>query len=212
MLSLHEITMGWDDQPPLLSSFSLTIQKGEIAVLQGPSGCGKSTLLSVIAGTQSPHLKVTGDIFLAGRALTGVAVENRQIGLLFQEALLFPHMSVGDNIGFGLPQGISRRIRQEQIEHALMIAGLSNFSDRDPASLSGGQKARVATMRVMLSRPDALLMDESFAALDPALRQQFGQFVADQVKAHDIPALLISHHEDDKAFATGPVIEWPASG
>ncbi len=209
MLSLHDITMGWEDQPPLLSSFSLTIQKGEIAVLQGPSGCGKSTLLGVIAGTHPPQLNVTGDILLAGRSLTNVAVEQRKIGLLFQEALLFPHMSVGDNIGFGLPQGMARSIRQDSIHQALTIAGLSGFEDRDPASLSGGQKARVAMMRAMLSRPDALLMDESFAALDPALRQQFGQFVADQVTAHNIPALLISHHEDDKAFATGPVILWP---
>lgn len=207
-LSLHQISLSWPNQP-LIQSFSLTIPKGKITVLQGPSGCGKSTLLSAIAGTYDPRLSIKGDILLDERQLNHLAPQQRRIGILFQDALLFPHLTVAQNLGFGLPSHYSRSTRQKAISQALNDAGLSEYGDRDPAHLSGGQKARIAMMRAMLSEPKALLMDESFASLDPALRSQFGQFVATQIERRQIPALLISHHEEDKVFATGEVIYWP---
>ena len=209
MLSLSDVSLRWQHNGYLLQNFSLAVQSGEIAVLQGPSGCGKSTLLSVIAGTNVPSLTVSGEVTLNGKSILGLPAEQRHIAILFQEALLFPHLTIADNLGFGLPAGLSRKARHDAINDALQKADMAQFADADPATLSGGQKARIAMMRAMLSSPDALLMDESFASLDPHLRQQFGRFVSNEVRSRAIPALLISHHEDDKEFATGPVIHWP---
>ena len=213
MLHLKHITMQWQTHknPPLLSDFSLTIDAGTITVLQGPSGCGKSTLLSAIAGTAPTELELRGEIILGGTDLTSLPPEKRQIGILFQEALLFPHLTVGDNLAFGIPPSVSRADRKKAIHSALAQADMADYGNADPAILSGGQKARIAMMRAMLSAPKLLLMDESFAALDPELRQQFGRFVSEQIEMRKIPALLISHHEDDRRFATGAVVKWPSS-
>ena len=207
-LTLHHLGLSWPEAS-LLNDFSFTIARGEIAVIQGPSGCGKSTLLSAIAGTAPAQLTITGDITLDHDSLLSHPPERRGIAILFQEALLFPHLNVAQNLGFGLPAGLTKQQREEAINEALDAANLTGYGRRDPAELSGGQKARIAMMRAMLSAPKALLMDESFASLDPELRGQFGQFVADRIRKQNIPALLISHHEDDKAFATGQVIYWP---
>lgn len=207
-LELKELSIGWPDLA-LLSAFSLTVSAGEIAMIQGPSGCGKSTLLSAIAGTSDPQLQITGDIYLNGTLLNQAPPQQRRIAILFQEALLFPHLTVAENLAFGLADGLSRSARQMAVIEALQQADLTGYGDKDPAHLSGGQKARIAMMRAMLCHPHALLMDESFASLDPSLRSQFGQFVADKIAETKIPALLISHHEDDRQFATGKVIHWP---
>ena len=218
MLHLQHITMTWASQDkalsqkaPLLSDFSLTIDAGEITVLQGPSGCGKSTLLSAIAGTAPAALQLSGMMILDDILLNPLPPEKRQIGLLFQESLLFPHLSVGDNLAFGIPKSIARKQRAKAVEDALSQADMADYGNADPAILSGGQKARIAMMRAMLSEPRLLLMDESFAALDPELRQQFGHFVSAQIRMRNIPALLISHHQDDQDFAAGEVIAWPSS-
>ena len=208
-LTLHQLGLSWGDNQ-LLTDFSLTIPPGEIALIQGPSGCGKSTLLSAIAGTAAPGLILSGDIALDGHSIMTQSPQARRIGILFQDALLFPHLTVAENLGFGLPSGLTRKERISAIQDALDAAGLSDYGSYDPAHLSGGQKARIAMMRAMLSRPRALLMDESFASLDPDLRTQFGQFVADKVRKQHIPALLISHHQDDREFATGQIIHWPS--
>ena len=208
-LHLDNVTLAWPDAR-LLTCFSLTIESGEIAVLHGPSGCGKSTLLSAIAGTAKPTLTIDGKLSLNDRQLNHLPPQDRHIAILFQDALLFPHLTVAQNLGFGLPAGLSRAARHEAISQALSDAGLDGYGSRDPAQLSGGQKARIAMMRAMLSKPHALLMDESFASLDPELRAQFGQFVASQIRSRQIPALLISHHEDDKIFAQGKIITWPS--
>ena len=207
-LTLENLSLRWQDNP-LLTSFSLHIDDGEIAVMHGPSGCGKSTLLSAIAGTAPKTLAIDGTITLNGKQIDHLAPQHRHIAILFQDALLFPHLTVAQNLGFALPSGLSRDARNSAISQALDDCGLAGFGDYDPGHLSGGQKARIAMMRAMLSAPHALLMDESFASLDPELRSQFGSFVAEQIKQKQIPALLISHHEDDKIFAKGKVITWP---
>ena len=128
--------------------------------------------------------------------------EDRRVGLIFQDALLFPHMTVADNLAFGLAAR-HRRDRDARVAEALGIAGLEGFGGRDPATLSGGQAARVALMRTLLAEPDALLMDEAFSALDPERRQAFGGFVREQVRLRNIPALLVSHDAGDATFADG---------
>ena len=200
MLRLSDITAGYGDGAPLFAALSLSIAAGELRLVQGPSGCGKSTLLGIICGTAPSQLSWSGAVTLNGRAIGSLPAEQRRVGLMFQDALLFPHMSVGDNLAFGLAAR-HRQDREARVAEALEIAGLAGFGDRDPATLSGGQAARVALMRTLLAEPDALLMDEAFSALDPERRQAFGGFVRDQVKARAIPALLVSHDPGDASLA-----------
>ena len=205
MLQLTDITAGYDDGAVLFAALSLSIHAGEMRLVQGPSGCGKSTLLGLVCGTAPPALQWSGDILLNGRSIGALPAEQRRVGLMFQDALLFPHMTVGDNLAFGLaPQ--HRAGRLERVAEALEIAGLSGFGDRDPATLSGGQAARVALMRTLLSEPDVLLMDEAFSSLDPDRRRAFGGFVRAQVKSRGIPALLVSHDPGDAELADGPPV------
>ncbi len=127
---------------------SARIAPGEVLTVMAPSGAGKSTLLAAITGTLEPAFRQSGRILLDGRDLTGVPTRVRQIGLMFQDALLFPHLSVGGNLAFALPA--RHRDRAARIAAALNEAGLPGFADRDPATLSGGERARVALMRTFL--------------------------------------------------------------
>ena len=135
--------------------------------------------------------------------------EARKVGLLFQDALLFPHMSVGGNLAFALPHDpmMNAALRKARIEEPLAEAGLSGMADRDPATLSGGQQSRVALMRVLLARPSALLLDEPFSKLDSELRQQIRDFVFAEAKSLQLPVLLVTHDPADAAAAGGRVIE-----
>ena len=201
MLQLEDITAGYGDAP-LFSRLSLSVARGEMRLIQGASGCGKSTLLGIICGTADAALKWSGDVRLNYRSISPVPAEDRRVGLIFQDALLFPHMTVADNLAFGLAAR-HRRDRDARVAEALGIAGLEGFGERDPATLSGGQAARVALMRSLLAEPDALLMDEAISALDPERRQAFGGFVREQVRLRNIPALLVSHDAGDATFADG---------
>ena len=210
MLHLSDITAAYDDGAPLFSALSLTVGGGELRLLQGPSGCGKSTLLGLICGTMPPQLRWSGAVELNGRSISGLPAAQRRVGLMFQDALLFPHMSVGDNLAFGLAAH-HRQDRQARVAEALEIAGLAGFGDRDPATLSGGQAARVALMRTLLAEPEALLMDEAFSALDPERRHAFGGFVREQVRVRGIPALLVSHDPADAELADGDAVRLGSS-
>jgi putative thiamine transport system ATP-binding protein len=172
----------------------------------GPSGCGKSSLLAYICGTLDPAFAVSGEVILNGRALKDLPVETRRVGILFQDDLLFPHMSVGENLGFGLPSAVKSAARHAKIAAALREADLDGFADRDPETLSGGQRARVSLMRVLLSAPAALLLDEPFARLDVTLRQQIRAFVFSHARASGLPVLLVTHDEADATAAGGLVI------
>ena len=196
------MSAGFAGAPPLFSGLTVQVAGGELRLVQGPSGCGKSTLLGIISGATAPGLDWTGQVTLNGVEISSRAAEDRGVGLMFQDALLFPHMTVGDNLAFGLASR-HRRDRHDRVSAALEVAGLSGFGDRDPATLSGGQAARVALMRSLLAEPDALLMDEAFAALDPDRRREFGSFVRDQIRDRGIPALLVSHDAGDAGFADG---------
>ena len=192
---------------PLFAPLSLTIAPGEIVTIQGPSGSGKSSLLDAICGTMTPGVTASGEITLNGRALSAEPAHTRRIGLLFQDDLLFPHLSVADNLAFGLSEAIGGRAkRQARITEALDDADLAAFGDRDPATLSGGQRARVACMRTLLAEPEALLLDEPFSRLDVALRQRFRHFVFERSRARNLPCLLVTHDPEDAAAAAGPII------
>lgn len=191
----------------LLGPLDVSIEPGEIAAIMGPSGTGKSSLLSYICGVLPKDFSVRGNILLNGDDITWLPPEKRQLGILFQDDLLFPHLSVAGNLAFGLPRmQQSRKERARVIADALDSFGLAGFADRDPATLSGGQRARVALLRTILSRPRALLLDEPFAHLDPDTRSTVRRLVVEEVKRRALPTLLVTHDEDDAQFADGPII------
>lgn len=190
--------------PPL----SLAIDGGRVAVLMGPSGSGKSSLLAHLCGTLDPVFDTVGRATLGGVDLEGLPPERRRVGILFQDDLLFPHLSVAENLAFGLPAGVRGKAgRMLVVERALEDADLGGLGGRDPATLSGGQRARVALMRTLLAEPAALLLDEPFSKLDVALRARFRTWVFDHARRRGLPTLLVTHDPADGAEADGPVIE-----
>lgn len=196
-----------------LVSLSAVVPPSTVLTVMGPSGSGKSTLLDYIAGFLSPAFEATGRVLLGELDLTPLPPERRRLGLLFQDPMLFPHMSVSENLLFALPHNIrGRRRRCAVIEQALGEADLAGFEGRDPATLSGGQRARVALLRVMLSRPRALLLDEPFSKLDVALRGQMRELVFRAARDRALPVLLVTHDPGDAEAAGGPVIELAADG
>ncbi len=190
--------------PPLTCS----VAPGEVTTVMGPSGCGKSSLLAFLCGTLDPAFAAGGRVRLGGVEIADLPPERRRIGILFQDDLLFPHMTVAENLAFGLPAGvIGQRARRARVDAALLEAGLAGFGDRDPSTLSGGQRARVALLRTLLSEPRALLLDEPFGRLDLRLRDRFRRAVLDHARSRRLPTLLVTHDPDDAAAAGGPVIE-----
>lgn len=191
-------------QRVLLRDLHFEVAPGETLTLMGASGSGKSSVLAAIAGTLhsvaegGQALRFDGSITLNGTDLTALPTARRGIGLLFQDPLLFAHMTVAENLLFAVPPG-PRAQRLQQVEQALANAELSGYGERDPATLSGGQRARVALMRALLARPRALLLDEPFSKLDAALRDQFRAFVLEHIRAQNIPAVLVTHDAADIA-------------
>lgn len=186
----------------LIPPLDLEVAPGEIVTVMGPSGCGKSALLSYIGGTLDSPFAASGDVYAGEVDITRLPPDRRRVGVLFQDDLLFPHLSVGGNLAFGLPAEIKGRgARKARIQTALDGAGLGGFDDRDPSTLSGGQRARVALLRTLLSEPCVLLLDEPFGKLDAALREDFRQFVFSHATARQLPVLLVTHDAAD-ALAT----------
>ncbi len=206
-LELDCITLGVGSQPPLFQCLTLSVRPAEIVTLIGPSGSGKSSLLSFLTGTLDPAFRASGRVRIDGADVTGLPPERRRLGILFQDDLLFPHMTVGENLAYALPPSAARRQqRRKRISGALAEAQLSGFENRQPATLSGGQRARVAVLRALLAEPRGLLLDEPFARLDQALRAQFRTFVFDHARARALPVLMVSHDPADAEAATGPVV------
>ncbi len=210
-LRLHDVRIAIGSRV-LLGPIAAVIEPGRCLTVMGASGCGKSTLLAFVAGTIDPVFDVAGSASIGTRELDGLAPEHRRVGILFQDDLLFPHLSVGANLAFALPASVGGRFthaarasRRARVEQALADAGLAGFADRDPATLSGGQRARVAVMRTLLAEPQALLLDEPFSKLDAQLRDGFRRFVFDHAKAVGLPMLLVTHDEADAQAANGPV-------
>ncbi|MFV5236947.1 ATP-binding cassette domain-containing protein [Enterobacter mori] len=192
MLKVQNLTI-----EPLFRQVNFCVPRGEIVTLMGPSGSGKSTLFSWMVGALSSDFKAQGELWLDERRCDTLPVETRGLGILFQDALLFDHFSVGQNLMLALPSRIKGEARRERVEQALRSAGLANYSASDPATLSGGERARVSLLRALLAEPQALLLDEPFSRLDKALRTTFRNWVFDAVRARNIPVVLVTHDEED---------------
>ena len=202
-LTVHLHTLG-SAQGTLISSLRFAVPPGRILTLMGPSGSGKSSVLAAIAGTLgrvaegAQTLQAQISVQLNGQDIGQLPTAQRGVGLLFQDPLLFAHWTVADNLLFAVPPG-PRAQRLAQVQQALAEAGLQGLGERDPATLSGGQRARAALMRALLAQPRALLLDEPFARLDAALRTQFRTWVFAQLRERQIPAVLVTHDRADVA-------------
>ena len=186
-LSVHSVTKSFGGLK-VVSDVSLAIRPGEFISLLGPSGCGKTTLLRMIAGLVVPD---AGTIALSGKDITTVPVWDRNVGVVFQNYALFPHMTVAENVAFGLrTRRTPRPVIEEKVRHALQLVRLADFGSRYPDKLSGGQKQRVALARAVVTDPKLLLLDEPLGALDKKLREQmqvelkFVSFVWTQRRQH----------------------------
>ncbi len=192
----------------LVRELSFRVADGAALSILGPSGSGKSALLAFVGGHLERVFAARGRVWLGARDVTGLAPERRGIGLMFQDDLLFPHLSVGDNVAFGLDAGVrSRAARGEAVAQALREAGLEGFARRDPATLSGGQRARVALMRSLVAAPKALLLDEPFGKLDAPLRRDMRSFVFDHARRRALPVVLVTHDPADADAAGGEILQ-----
>lgn len=187
-----------------LVELDAVVEPGSILTVMGPSGSGKSTLLAYVAGFLEPDFDASGRVILAGRDISRLPAHERHVGILFQDPLLFPHMSTGENLEFAIRHG-NAADRRAIVRAALAEAGLEGFEDRDPATLSGGQRARAALMRTLLADPKALLLDEPFSKLDSALREQVREFVFAEARKRGLPVLLVTHDAGDAEAAGGMV-------
>ena len=193
--------------PAAVTAVSLGLRRGEIGVLIGPSGCGKTSLLRAVAGLERLDAgSVRIDSTLLGEARSGahVAPEDRRIGMVFQDYALFPHLSVAENVGFGVAH-LKSTERQSRVAEVLDLVGLGQAGRSAPHELSGGQQQRVALARALAPHPRLLLLDEPFSSLDVDLRERLAQEVRGILKSLQITALFVTHDQFE-AFAIGDVI------
>ena len=192
-------------QHELLLSLNEQVKGGEILTIMGPSGSGKSSLLNWLTGTLPNGFSANGEVWLNGENINNLPAHLRHIGVLYQDALLFSHLSVSGNIAFAMPKG-NKKQRLEKIEHVLEQVGLKGMANRHPDNLSGGQQARVALLRMLLSEPKAILLDEPFSKLDTQLRVDTRELVFSQIREHKLPAIMVTHDHSDAEAANGKLI------
>ena len=193
MLEVKDITFGFDkkEKKPLIKNLSFKVKKGEILFISGKSGLGKSTLLDLISGFHDNNLIWTGKIYLNKLDITNISIQNKRIGYMLQDYFLFPHFNVKNNLIFSLPK--QTRNKKEQVMNYLEQINMVEFSNHYPSELSGGQKARIACLRAIISNPNALLLDEPFSSLDKKTLKSFQEFLFDFVKKLNIPCVIVSH-------------------
>lgn len=194
-LHIDELRIG---QQVLVHQLHLRVAPGAIHTVMGPSGSGKSSVLGAIIGTLAPDMHFRGTISLLGRRIDTLPSEQRAVGILFQDDLLFAHMNVFENLLFGVPAGPQAE-RRARVLQGLRDLEMEAFASADPATLSGGQRARVALMRALLAEPQALLLDEPFSKLDAQLRSKVREFVFALVRKRAIPVLMVTHDAQDIA-------------
>ncbi len=193
-LSVEDLSVRFGDQVGV-DHLSLNAGKGEFVTLLGPSGCGKTTTLRAIAGFVAPS---SGRIQVAGRDITALAPHRRNIGLVFQSYALFPHLTAGQNVAFGLRmRHVPRAERDRRSAEALALVGLGAFSDRYPAQLSGGQQQRVALARALVIAPDILLLDEPLSNLDANLRAELRSEIRTLQARLEITTILVTHDQQE---------------
>jgi putative thiamine transport system ATP-binding protein len=191
----------------LFGPLSFVVTPDRPTTIMGPSGCGKSSLLNWLIGMLPEAFTAEGRARLGERVIDGLPPEQRRLGILFQDDLLFPHLTVAENLAFALPVRIKGRPdRRRAVLATLGDAGLGDLADRDPATLSGGQRARVSLLRALACEPLALLLDEPFNKLDATLRERFRATVFETAQERHLPVLMVSHDPADAAAAGGPVI------
>ncbi|MBO1923397.1 ABC transporter ATP-binding protein [Thiomicrorhabdus sp. 6S3-12] len=198
-LNLHQVQASHQAHT-VVNRIDLRLREGEIGCLLGPSGCGKTTLLRTIAGLHAPsggEIRI-GETLMASDKVN-VPTEKRKIGMVFQDYALFPHMTVYDNIAFGLDK-FPAALKRERIQQLLELIGLPHVGDRYPHQLSGGQQQRIALARALAPRPTMLLMDEPFSGLDVELRESLAREVRGILKSEGISALMVTHNQNE-AFA-----------
>ena len=193
MLEVKDITFSFDkkEKKPLIKNLSFKVKKGEILFISGKSGLGKSTLLDLISGFHDNNLIWTGKIYLNKIDITDASIQNKKIGYMLQDYFLFPHFNVKNNLIFSLPK--QTRNKKEQVMNYLEQINMVEFSNHYPSELSGGQKARIACLRAIISNPNALLLDEPFSSLDKKTMKSFQKFLFDYVKKLNIPCIIVSH-------------------
>ena len=193
MLEIKDITFSFDkkEKKPLIKNLSFKVKKGEILFISGKSGLGKSTLLDLISGFHDNNLIWTGKIYLNKLDITNTSIQNKRIGYMLQDYFLFPHFNVKNNLIFSLPK--QTRNKKEQVMNYLEQINMVEFSNHYPSELSGGQKARIACLRAIISNPNALLLDEPFSSLDKKTMKSFQKFLFDLVIKLNIPCVIVSH-------------------
>ncbi len=205
-VALDSVTVDYPGAPSAVDNASLDIDAGSIVALLGPSGCGKTSLLRSIAGLERP---VAGSVSIGGSVMssasTWVKPERRSVGMVFQDGALFPHLTVNENIAFGLKATGDRTSRSERtarVEELLTLVDLDGLGDRLPDTLSGGQQQRVALARSLAPNPSVLLLDEPFSALDAGLRVQVRADVAKILREVGVTSIFVTHDQDE-AFVLG---------
>jgi ABC-type Fe3+/spermidine/putrescine transport system ATPase subunit len=180
---------------PALSGLTLAVEPGELVALLGPSGCGKTTALKTIAGLLRP---TSGDVRVEGRSVVGTPPERREAAMVFQKSLLFPHMSVASNVGFGLKmRGVPKDEAERRIEEALRRVRMGGFAGRRPDELSGGQQQRVALARALVTEPRLLLLDEPLSALDANLREEMRELIKDLQREGGYTTVFVTHDQEE---------------
>ncbi|MDD9155289.1 ATP-binding cassette domain-containing protein [Aliivibrio sp. S4TY2] len=207
-LVLDNLTITKNNSDALFTSLNMSVRRGEILTLMGPSGCGKSTLLDVIAGHLSEEFSYSGSVMLDSVDLSQLPAHKRNVGILFQDDLLFPHLCVWENLAFALPNSIKGSERKIQAMQALEHISLVKLAESFPDQISGGQRARISLTRMLLAKPKVALLDEPFSKLDKDLRIQFRDWVVEQLKEANIPALMVTHDKEDVPQGSR-VLTWP---
>ena len=202
-VSLSHINKSYDGKTAVVSDFNLTIPSGQITALLGPSGCGKTTLLKMIAGLLEP---TSGDIAFNGRSVLPIPTEKRSAVMVFQNHLLFPHMSVEDNVGFGLRmRGEKKDDIADRVSEMLALVKLPGYENRKPKELSGGQQQRVALARALIVEPEVLLLDEPLSNLDAHLRDEMRELILGIQRQLGITTIIVTHDQEEAVILANQI-------
>ncbi|PTP31453.1 ATP-binding cassette domain-containing protein [Vibrio splendidus] len=207
-LHLNDLAIHKNGGDSLFSALNVTLESGQILALMGPSGCGKSTLLDAIAGHLNDEFSYSGTVILNDIQLDEIPSHQREVGILFQDDLLFPHLKVWENLAFSLPNSVKGSDRQQQAMEALRDIELTRLAESFPDQISGGQRARISLTRMLLAKPKLALLDEPFSKLDQELRAQFRDWVFEQLTKANIPTLMVTHDQADVPQGA-KVLSWP---
>ncbi|MEZ8793349.1 ATP-binding cassette domain-containing protein [Vibrio splendidus] len=207
-LHLDDLAIHKNGGESLFSALNVTLESGQILALMGPSGCGKSTLLDAIAGHLNDEFSYSGTVILNDIQLDEIPSHQREVGILFQDDLLFPHLKVWENLAFSLPNSVKGSDRQQQAMEALKDIELTRLAESFPDQISGGQRARISLTRMLLAKPKLALLDEPFSKLDQELRAQFRDWVFEQLTKANIPTLMVTHDQADVPQGA-KVLSWP---